>query len=188
MSWGKGNLILSLKTQPLVTMDEESYKIIDNYLFWLKDNSGKYSIHTKFDKKTSVGGYSLQLLKKYNLIRFKTANENLSYVEITPDGMDCVSIGNFEKYKEQKDSKQQGFSINIERIGHIITGDVSHSDLSIDTLNHSIPPPDSTQPTQIKPHWIKSKLAWIRQNIWKFIIEVAIGLTILVLAKIYLIK
>ncbi|HEY4326161.1 MAG TPA: hypothetical protein VGN20_19395 [Mucilaginibacter sp.] len=77
--------------------------------------------------------------------------------------------------------------INIGHIGNIITDSkISHSDLSIEALNHSIAPPNNTQPKQTIKNGSKSIFIFIRKNVWKFILGTAITLTAYFLSKKYL--
>ncbi len=135
-------------------MQEEVYKVIDDYLLWLKDNSGRAPIHKIKHIDSKVKTNAILLMKKYELIHYKHPDESKSLIEITLNGEKSIDVGGIKNYIEEYENKHIKSSIHI---GHNIQGNVIHSDLSQgNSLNKevkTINPPNKTSRNPTIEKW-----------------------------------
>lgn len=144
-------------------MKSEVYKLIDDYLKYLKTH-GYGSIHSLGNIYSSEGQNAVLEMKKYQLIHFRDPNESQSIVDITLKGNECLEVG-FEQYVKNLESKKESSSIHI---GHNISGDIQKSRLNINLPNAD----HKNKIAKIKPKFSIIKILYLLSGVLLCIIAI----------------
>ena len=158
-------------------MLKDIYIAVDEYLFWLKDNTGKEALY-KIDPYSEIGSAAVNILTEYKLIKSRGNGFNF-IVDITKNGIECVNENGIENYIKKLEKDKVPYIQNIHTgdniTGAIVHGDVHRSDLSTKARNFSNPIPNNTADKKS----ITSKIViWIAKNMVQIIIAVLSGLIV----------